>query len=153
MEKKNISFYGYNDGKAIGIYNCISLFIPTVVSVVISLFFTILSFVLHNFYLLVFWTGPAVFFLIYILCISLTGYDDRVFLEGAKKKHSFVVEGENLIRDGKPIKKDGIKVYTFKSFVFLITKRSYYRIPNEAVVGINREDFLQFMKSTKPPSD
>ena len=146
MRNKTVSFYGYNDGKAIGIYNCINLFIPTVVSVIISLVFTILSFVLHNFYLLVFWTGPVVFFLIYILCISLTGYDDRVFLEGAKKKHSFVVEGENLIRDGKVLKKDNIKVYTFKKFVFLVSKKSYYRIPNEAFVGISREDFLQFMK-------
>ena len=25
MEKKNVSFYGYNDGKAIEIYNCIQL--------------------------------------------------------------------------------------------------------------------------------
>ena len=153
MRNKAISFFGYNDGKAIGIYNCISLFIPTVVSVVISLFFTILSFVLHNFYLLVFWTLPAVFFLFYILFILFTGLDDEVFLRGAKKKHSFVIDGETLIRDGKPIKKYGIKVYTFKSFVFLSTKRSYYRIPNEAFVGISREDFLLFMKSAKPPSD
>ena len=30
--------------------------------------------------------------------------------------------------------------------VFLITKKTYYRIPNEEFVGISREEFLSFMK-------
>ena len=148
MEKKNISFYGYNDGKAITIYNCINLFLPTLISVIVSLFFTLLAYILHNFYLLVFWIAPAILCLVYILCISITGYNDRVFLEGAKKKHSFIVDNENLIRDGKTIKKEGIKVYAFKNFVFLITKKTYYRIPNEEFIGISREEFLSFMKNS-----
>ena len=52
------------------------------------------------------------------------------------------MDSESLIRDGKPIKKDGLKVYTFKNFVFLITKKAYYRIPNEDFLEISREDFL-----------
>ena len=84
--------------------------------------------------------------LIYILCISVTSYNDRVFLSGAKKRHSFIVDNESLVRDGKPMKTDGIKIYTFKNFVFLITKKTYYRIPNEEFVGISREEFLSFMK-------
>ncbi len=148
MEKKKISFYGYNDGKAITIYNCINLFLPTLISVIVSLFFTLLAYILHNFYLLVFWIAPAILCLVYILCISITGYNDRVFLEGAKKKHSFIVDNENLIRDGKTIKKEGIKVYAFKNFVFLITKKTYYRIPNEEFIGISREEFLSFMKNS-----
>ena len=151
MEKKNISFYGYNDGKAIEIYNCINLFLPTLISVIVSLFFSLLSYILHNFYLLVFWIVPAILCLTYILCIFVTGYNDRVFLEGAKIKHSFIVNNGNLIRDGKMMKKEGIKVYAFKNFVFLITKKTYYRIPNEEFIGISREEFLSFMKTqTKP---
>lgn len=147
MRNSNISFYGYNDGKAIEIYNCMNLFLPTMVSIIVSLILTFLSFVLHNSYLLVIWIIPIILCFAYILCISLTGYNDRVFLKGTTKKHAFIVENENLIRDGKPMKKDGIKVYAFRKFVFLITKKTYYRIPNEDFIGISREEFLKFMRS------
>ena len=76
----------------------------------------------------------------------MTGYNDRIFLSGAKKKHSFIVENETLVRDGKPMKTDGIKVYAFKDFVFIITQKTYYRIPNNEFVGISREEFLHFIK-------
>jgi hypothetical protein len=76
----------------------------------------------------------------------MTGYNDRVFLAGTKKRHSFIIDNGTLIRDGKPMKTDGIKVYAFNSFVFLITKKTYYRIPNEEFVGISREEFLRFTK-------
>ena len=146
MEKQNISFYGYNDGKAIEIYNCINLFLPTVISVILSLAVSLFSYLFRNPYLLVIWILPAILFLTYILCVSMTGYNDRVFLSGAKKRHSFIVDNESLVRDGKPMKTDGIKIYTFKNFVFLITKKTYYRIPNEEFVGISREEFLNIMK-------
>ena len=105
MEKQNISFYGYNDGKAIEIYNCINLFLPTVISVILSLIFSLFSYFFRNPYLLVMWILPAILFLTYILCVSMTGYNDRVFLSGAKKKHSFIVENETLARDGKPMRR------------------------------------------------
>jgi hypothetical protein len=91
---------------------------------------------------------PAILCLTYILCICVTGYNDRVFLKGTKKKHSFIIDDGLLIRDGKVIKKDGLKIYAFKNFVFLITKKTYYRIPNEEFIGISREEFLRFMKTT-----
>ena len=146
MKNCNISFYGYNDGKAIEIYNCINLFLPTVISIIVSLILSLLAYFLHNPYLLAVWIFPAILLLIYILCISVTSYNDRVYLTGAKKRHSFIVDNGSLIRDGKPMKIDGIKLYTFKNFVFLITKKTYYRIPNEEFVGISREAFLSFMK-------
>ena len=46
------------------------------------------------------------------------------------------------------MKTDGIKVYAFKGFVFLITQKTYYRIPNNEFIGISREEFLRFMKDT-----
>ena len=146
MNKRNISFYGYNDGKAIEIYNCINLFLPSVISVAISLVISLISYVLNNPYLLVVWIMPAILLFTYILCVCITGYNENVFLAGAKKKHSFVVENGSLLRDGKPIRTDGIKVYEFKNFVFLITAKTYYRIPNDAFIGISREDFLCFMR-------
>lgn len=145
-EKKSISFYGYNDGKAIEIYNCINLFLPTVIAIVVSLVLTLLSYLRGNPYLLVVWIIPAILFLAYILCISVTGYNDRVFLAGTKKRHSFIVDNGTMIRDGKPMKTDAIKVYAFKNFVFFITKKTYYRIPNEEFIGISREEFLRYIK-------
>ena len=148
MEKQIISFYGYNDGKAIEIYNCINLFLPTAISVILALVFSLFAYLFCNPYLLVIWILPVILFLTYILCISMTGYNDRVFLSGTKKKHSFIVENETLVRDGKPMKTDGIKVYAFKGFVFLITQKTYYRIPNNEFIGISREEFLRFMKDS-----
>ena len=148
MEKQIISFYGYNDGKAIEIYNCINLFLPTAISVILALVFSLFAYLFRNPYLLVIWIAPVILFLTYILCISMTGYNDRVFLSGTKKKHSFIVENETLVRDGKPMKTDGIKVYAFKGFVFLITQKTYYRIPNNEFIGISREEFLRFMKDS-----
>ena len=148
MKNNNISFYGYNDGKAIEIYNCINLFLPTIISIIAALVLSIISYFLCNPYLLVIWIIPVILFFAYILCISMTGYNDRVFLSGTKKKHSFIVENETLVRDGKPMKTDGIKVYAFKTFIFLITQKTYYRIPNEEFIGISREEFLRFMKDS-----
>ena len=148
MEKQNISFYGYNDGKAIEIYNCINLFLPTAISVILALVFSLFAYLFSNPYLLVIWILPVILFLTYILCISMTGYNDRVFLSGTKKKHSFIVENKTLVRDGKPMKTGGIKVYAFKGFVFLITQKTYYRIPNNEFIGISREEFLRFMKDS-----
>lgn len=152
MKMKNISFYGYNDGKAIEIYNCINLFLPTVIAIIVSLVLTLLSYFWDNPYLLVIWIIPVILLLAYILCISVTGYNDRVFLAGTKKRHSFIVDNGTLMRDGKPMKTDGIKVYAFKSFVFFITKKTYYRIPNEEFVGISREEFLSFLKNQTNPN-
>jgi len=146
MKNYNVSFYGYNDGKAIEIYNCINLFFPTVISILVSLILSLLSYYLHNPYLLVVWIIPIILLLTYILCIAGTSYNDRVFLAGAKKRHSFIVDNGTLTRDGKPMKTEGIKIYAFKNFVFMITKNTYYRIPNEEFVGICREEFLRFMK-------
>ena len=148
MEKQIISFYGYNDGKAIEIYNCINLFLPTAISVILALVFSLFAYLFRNPYLLVIWILPVILFLTYILCISMTGYNNRVFLSGTKKKHSFIVENETLVRDGKPMKTDEIKVYAFKGFVFLIAQKTYYRIPNNEFIGISREEFLRFMKDS-----
>ena len=146
MKNCNVSFYGYNDGKAIEIYNCINLFLPTAISIVVSLILSLLSYFLHNPYWLVVWIIPIILLLTYILCIAFTNYNDRVFLAGAKKRHSFIVDNGTLTRDGKPMKTDGIKIYAFKNFVFMITKKTYYRIPNKEFIGISREEFLSFVK-------
>ena len=41
MNKSNVSFYGYNDSKAMTIYTCIMLFVPTVISFCLSIIVSI----------------------------------------------------------------------------------------------------------------
>ncbi len=52
MNKSNVSFYGYNDGKAMTIYTCIMLFVPTVISFCLSIIVSIVAICLNNYYLL-----------------------------------------------------------------------------------------------------
>ncbi|MBR5502025.1 MAG: hypothetical protein IKV55_03210 [Oscillospiraceae bacterium] len=147
MKNSSISFYGYNDGRAIRIYNCIGLFRPTVISVAVSLAISVPEAVLRRYALLVVWTFPAVMLLVYLLVFACERADEKVFLAGTKKKHAFVVQDGLLLRDGKPLKKERVKVYAFRNFVFLITQKSYYRVPNEAFAGMSREAFLRFMQN------
>ena len=51
-EKKEIMFYGYSDAKAIHIYNLLNLFIPTSITVIIAMLFTILSVVIKQYYII-----------------------------------------------------------------------------------------------------
>lgn len=143
MNQKDISFYGYNDGKAITIYNCLCLFYPTLITLIISLIMTIFAIVFSNYYLLVIWILFVIFVLVYLLNLSLTKYNDKVFLKGAKKKHVFTIRLGLLYKDGKVVKDTkSIRLYKFKKSLFLVLKKSYYRIPNDSFVNISREDFL-----------
>ena len=55
MNKSNVSFYGYNDGKAMTIYTCIMLFVPTFISFSLSIIVSIVAICLNNYYLLFIW--------------------------------------------------------------------------------------------------
>ena len=67
MNKSNVSFYGYNDGKAITIYTCIMLFVPTVISFCLSIIVSIVAICLNNYYLLFIWILPGILLLTYLL--------------------------------------------------------------------------------------
>ena len=146
MQKQGVSFYGYNDGMACTMYNCIKLFIPTVVCVVIAIIATIFAICFSLVELLCLWIMPFIMGLAYVLNISMTKYTDRVFLEGCKKKHTFIFRNGVLIKDGKEIKDQEMKLYPFKKSLFLELTKTYYRIPNDAFIGMSRAEFLSYVE-------
>lgn len=149
MNKSNVSFYGYNDGKAMTIYTRIMLFVPTIISFCLSIILSIVAIGVNNYYLLLIWILPGILLLTYLLNYILTNYNDKVFLSGAKKKHSFYFKNGMLIKDEKEIKNKHFKVFKFKKYLFLEFKRSYYRIPNDEFVNISRDEFLLKLKINK----
>ena len=86
MNKSNVSFYGYNDGKALTIYTCIMLFVPTVISFCLSIIVSIVAICLNNYYLLFIWILPGILLLTYLLSYVLTNYNDKVFFKWNKEK-------------------------------------------------------------------
>ena len=143
MDKNDIYFYGYNDGKAICAYNCICLFWPMVISCVCSFVATILAIAFSFYYLLILWLLFIIFLFVIILNLFFIGYNDKVYLKGSKTKHVFTIKHGLLFKDGVQIKntKD-IRIYKFKNSLIIILKRSYYRVPNESFNKISRDSFL-----------
>ncbi len=150
MSGNDISFYGYNDGKAITIHNSISLFWPTIISFLIASIMTVFSIAFSNYFLLVIWGLPLLFVIIFLINIAFTKYNNNVFLDGKRKKHTFRLKDGILFKDGKEIKSvNKIRLYKFKKFIFLELKNSYYRISNEDFIAVSRNDFLTKIKYNK----
>ena len=70
--------------------------------------------------------------------------------EQEKQVSEFITNHTAISRGGFVIKQiDAIRIYEFKKHVFLILKKSYYRIPNEEFFDISRDDFLTMFKINK----
>lgn len=149
MTKNNVSFYGYSDGKAMTIHNCIMLFVPTIISFGLSFMMSMVAIRFNNSYLMLIWILPGILLLIYVLNFTLTKYNDKIFLSETKKKHIFIFENGKLIKDGQEMKCKCFKVFIFKKYLFLELKRSYYRIPNDEFIGISKDEFLFSLKINK----
>lgn len=67
MEEKKVMFYGYNDDKAMHIYNLLNLFIPTSITVIIAIIFTILSLVIKEYYIMFVWIIPLILLITMII--------------------------------------------------------------------------------------
>jgi hypothetical protein len=63
--------------------------------------------------------------------MSFSEYDDKIIKElNIKTKHIFKISELKLYRDDKEIKEvKNIKVYSYKTYIFLECKKSYYYIP------------------------
>lgn len=142
-----IKFIAYNDGRAIFIYNRIKLFPFFLVSLILSFFALIPTFIFSIYELLFIFILPLLFLIflaIDYLCIS---YNNKTFLKGKKQKHTFILEKGILYKDGKMVKSmDDIQLYRYKKYLFLILRKSYYYIKNDDFIEGSREDFLKLAK-------
>lgn len=142
-----IKFVAYNDGRAIFIYNRIKLFPFFLMSLILSFFALIPTFIFSIYELLFIFILPLLFLIflgIDYLCIS---YNNKTFLKGKKQKHTFILENGILYKDEKMIKSmEDIQLYRYKKYLFLILRQSYYYIKNDNFIEGSREDFLKLAK-------
>lgn len=139
-----IIFYGYNDGQAVAIQNRRVLLRLALCSLVLVIPLTVLAIVIKEYSCLIVWCIPFLFLLFFALTFPMAKYDDRIFLKGLKTKHLFQLSNAKLYKDGKEVKQvEKIKLYRRKKYLFLVTGRSYFRIPNDAYTVGSREELLQ----------
>ena len=148
-DKKEVMFYGYSDGKAMHLHNLLNLFIPTSITVIIAILFTILSIIIKEYYIMFVWIIPIILFIALIIDIIVTKYNDKTFLKDSQRKHSYTIENGNFFKNNKYVNINNLKIYKFKNFIFIEFWKSYCRVLNEDFIGLTREEFLSLFKIDK----
>ena len=145
-----IKFYGYNDARAIAAYNKHNLTKMFLIFALICIFISIVAIAIPLYELLYIW-GVFVFLLLLALfASSFSKYDDKAFKEnGIKTKHLFIIEEFKLFKDSKEIKeRENINFYTYKKYVFLELKKSYYYIPKDEL-SISIDELAKKLREVK----
>ena len=135
-----IKFYGYNDARAIAVYNKRNLTKMFLIFALICLFISIIAIAIPLYELLYIWGVFLFLLLIVLFASSFSKCDDKILKEkGIKTKHLFKIEDFKLFKDNKEIKqKEHIKFYSYKNYIFLELTKSYYYIPkDELPISIN----------------
>ena len=139
-----MKFKGKNGGMAVAIRNHIMLFRVFVISLLISMVPIIVFICTQNPYFWIFLIIPSVSFLLSFAVLLFVKYDENVFLSLEKKDHLFEIKDNRLFKDGKEIKLiKSIKIYRYKSFLYMETSRSMFVIKNSDFVIGDRESFLK----------
>ena len=72
-------------------------------------------------------------------------YDENVFLSLEKKDHIFEIKDNHLFKDGKEIKLvKSIKMYRYKSFLYMETSHSMFIIKDADFIIGDRESLLKW---------
>lgn len=142
----NIKFIGYNNSKALNLYNHLVLFrvflylSPLYLSIVFAYVFTILELTILSLL-------PTMILLFSFIVFLFKKLDDK-FLEETKQKHQFLISEGRVYRDNKEVKDyKSWKIYKYKSFLFIITKHTFYIIYNLDYSAGSRETFLEWARS------
>ena len=149
IDEKEIMFYGYTDGKAMQIHNFLNLFIPTAITVIISLLLTIFSIIIKEYYIVFVWIIPVILIFTIILDFLMIKYNNSIFLKYSRKKHIFQIENGMFFKNGKCININKVKIYKFKKYIFIEFLKSYCRVSNDDFVGLTREEFLSLFNINK----
>ena len=135
-----IQFYGYNDARAIAAYNKRNLTKMFLIFALICFFISIIAIAIPLYELLYVWGIFLFLLLIVLFASSFSKYDDKILKEnGIKTKHVFRIEEFKLFKDNNEIKqKEHIMFYSYKKYILLELKKSYYYIPkDELQISIN----------------
>lgn len=135
-----IKFYGYNDARAIAAYNKRNLTKLFLIYALVCSFVSIIAILIPLYELLYVWGIFIFLLLITLFAASLSKYEDKAFKKaGIKTKHIFRIEEFKLFKDNNEIKqKEHIMFYSYKKYILLELKKSYYYIPkDELQISIN----------------
>lgn len=141
-----IEMTGYNDTKAIAIYGNIKMAPYFIGSLIVSCLTLIPTFIFGIYELAFIFLLPALLGIV-MITQYIVNCSSKNFLEGEKVKHTFCLKNGIFYKDGKEMKNvSDIRLYKFRKFLFIETKKSYYRIPNEDYTSGSREEFLSRIK-------
>lgn len=135
-----IQFYGYNDARAIAAYNKRNLTKIFLIFALVCFFVSIIAILIPLYELLYVWGIFLFLLLITLFAASFSKYDDKALKKaGIKTKHIFRIEEFKLYKDNNEIKqKEHIMFYSYKKYILLELKKSYYYIPkDELQISIN----------------
>lgn len=135
-----IQFYGYNDARAIAAYNKRNLTKIFLIFALVCFFVSIIAILIPLYELLYVWGVFLFLLLITLFGTSFSKYEDKALKKaGIKTKHIFRIEEFKLFKDNNEIKqKEHIMFYSYKKYILLELKKSYYYIPkDELQISIN----------------
>ena len=135
-----IQFYGYNDARAMAAYNKRNLTKIFLIFALICFFVSIIAILIPLYELLYVWGIFLFLLLITLFAASFSKYEDKALKKaGIKTKHIFRIEEFKLFKDNNEIKqKEHIMFYSYKKYILLELKKSYYYIPkDELQISIN----------------
>ena len=135
-----IQFYGYNDARAMAAYNKRNLTKIFLIFALICFFVSIIAILIPLYELLYVWGVFLFLLLITLFAASFSKYEDKALKKaGIKTKHIFRIEEFKLFKDNNEIKqKEHIMFYSYKKYILLELKKSYYYIPkDELQISIN----------------
>lgn len=142
-----IKMVAYNDGRAIFIHNRKTIFPFFLASFILSLLSLIPTFIFSIYELLFIFLLPSLFLLFIAIDYLLIPYNTHNFLKKTKKKHIFSLEDGILFKDGKMVKQvEYIRLYSYRHYLFLELKNSFYYINDDDYIEGSRLEFLKLVK-------
>ena len=140
-----MKFKGRNGGMVIAIRNHIMLLRVFAISLLISIIPIVVFICVHNPYFWIFLIIPLMSLVLSFAVLIFIKYDENVFLSLEKKDHIFEIKDNHLFKDGKEIKLvKSIKMYRYKSFLYMETSHSMFVIKDTDFIIGDRESLLKW---------
>ena len=133
-----MKFYGYQNEKAIAVRNQLNCWFAVLFCSAVSLIASILFLVYRIYYGLFIWVVP----LLFLICSFIVRLCEKSASD--VKMDLFEVEEYRILKNGREMKDVRCsKVYVFSEFLFFATKEADYIIPNEEIIGCDRDRLVR----------
>ena len=147
-----MKFKGRNGGMAVEMRNHIVLFRIFAVTLAICLIPAIILLCTGNPYFFIFLIMPAFFLVLSFAVLLAIPYDEKAYLNGAKKDHTFEISNGCMYKNKKEMKLvKSIKIYQYKRFLYMETSHSMFVIKDTDYVVGSREEFISWARENGIP--